>query len=206
MERMEFEKTEKLLKEYGIPFCRSRLVFSKKDALTFAKKIGYPVVLKTVSPEILHRTEVNGVKADIRTGKELKQAWEKMSGAFDAPFLVQKQVSGVELVIGMKRDEQFGPAIMFGLGGIFVEVLKDIVFRVAPVSKKEALRMMGEIKGRKVLNGFRGKEIVNLERVASIITALSELSLERDDILEIDFNPVFADSKIAVVVDAKIII
>ena len=206
MKRMEFEKTQELLKEYGIPFCKSHLVFSKKDAISFAKKIGYPVALKTADPEVLHRTEVSGVKTDIKDGKELGQAWGNMIGALEAPFLVQKQVSGVELVIGMKRDEQFGPVIMFGLGGIFVEILKDIVFRVAPVSKKEALKMMSEIKGRKALASFRGKETVNMEKVASIITALSKLCLKRDDIQEIDFNPVFADSKIAVVVDAKIMI
>jgi len=206
MQRMGFKKTQKLLKEYGIPFCKSHLVFSKKDALIFAEKIGYPVVLKIASPEVLHRTEVNGVKVDVRTGKELKQAWEKMLGAFDAPFLVQKQVFGVELVIGMKRDEQFGPVIMFGLGGIFVEILDDVVFRVAPVSKKEALNMMGQIKGFKALTGFRGKKAVNFEKVVNMIVALSKLSLARDDIQEIDFNPVFADSKKAVVVDAKILV
>lgn len=206
MERMDFEKTQKLLRGYSIPFCKSHLVSSKEDALGFAKKIGYPIVLKTASPEILHRTEMDGVKTDVRNKEELGEAWKEMSGKVKGPFLVQKHASGTELAIGMKRDKQFGAVIMFGLGGVFIEVLDDVVFRVAPVSKKEALKMMSEIRGHKTLEGFRGKEAVNIEKVAGIIVQLSKLSLERDDIQEVDFNPVFADLKRAAVADAKILI
>lgn len=213
MSVLSFNQTKEILLRYKIPFCKSHLVASEKEALKFAQKIGYPVVLKICSPDILHKTDVGGIKIVIDK-KELTKAWAEIlnnvkEGAPQAKaegILVQKMISGQEVVVGMKRDPSFGPALMFGLGGIFVEVLKDVAFRVAPIDKKEALKMMKEIKGFKVLRGFRGKEKANIEKIAEIIVKVSKFSSKEENIREIDLNPVIVNTKQAFVVDPRFII
>ncbi len=212
MESLEFEKTKKLLEKYKIPFCQTKLAASLKEAVSFAKKAGYPLVLKISSPEVLHKTDLGLVKTDIDSLEELENAWNEITKTAKngnigmEGILVQKELSGTEIMIGMKRDAQFGPVIMFGLGGIFVEVLKDVSFRIAPVKKENALSMMKEIKGHKVLEGFRGQEPCNLDKLAEMIMALSELSLVEEKVKEIDLNPVIANEKGAQVVDARFLI
>ena len=214
MNLLNFNKTKKLLLKYKIPFCESYLAASKKEALKFAKKIGYPVVLKISSPDILHKTDVGGIKIGIKSENELKRAFseiltnvkKKKPQAKIEGILVQEQVSGKEVVVGMKRDLTFGPVLMFGLGGIFVEVLKDVVFRVIPVGKGEGLKMIKEIKGFEVLRGFRGEKPVNIGEITEIIIKLSKLSLEEGSIKEIDLNPIIVDEKRALVVDARFLI
>lgn len=213
MKVLNFNQTRKLLSKYKIPFCKSYLAASKKEALKFAKEIGFPVVLKVWSPDILHKTDIGGIKIVIDK-KELFEAWAKIleNVKEEAPqaeiegLLVQKMISGEEVVVGMKRDLTFGPVLMFGLGGIFVEVLEDVAFRVAPIDKKEALKMMKEIKGFKVLRGFRGKEKANIEKIAEIIVKISKLSSKEENIREIDLNPVIVNTKQAFVVDPRFII
>ncbi len=204
MERLSFEKTKKLLKKYGIPYVKNFLVDSKKEGLNKAENLGWPIVLKTASPEVLHRTEKGGVVVDIRNRQDFEKGWKSVS-ALGGKVIVQKHIEGTEIIMGMKRDEQFGPVIMFGLGGIFTEVLKDVSFRVAPINRKEAGRMMREIKSFKVLQGFREKEEVKIEELVDILVNLSRFSLEQEEVEEIDFNPVIANSKKALVVDAKIL-
>ena len=216
MENLGFVKTRKLLTEYRIPFGKSKLADSKKEAAAFAGKIGYPVVLKVSSKKPLHKTDLGLVKLDIKDAKELEKAWSEIIETAEKKIrqpaekiegiLVQKELKGEEIMIGMKRDAQFGPVIMFGLGGIFVEALKDVSFRIAPVKKENAYRMMGEIKGHKVLQGLRGQKPVNLDKLAEIIVALSKLSLAEKKIKEIDLNPVIANERGAQVADARFLI
>lgn len=191
------------MEKYGIPYADSVLASSKKEVLRAGNKLGWPLVLKTASPGVVHRTEKGGVVAGIEDKKALKRAWEKVS-KLGKEVIVQTEVEGVQAVLGMKRDSQFGPVLMFGLGGVMVEVLEDVSFRVAPVSGEEAEKMAREIKGFKVLKGFRGRKGVNLEKLKEVILSLSSLSLE-EEVREVDFNPLFLNEKEAVVVDARLI-
>lgn len=209
MKALNFSETKKILSEYDIPFCRMALVKSKKQAVIFAEKIGYPVVLKICSPEILHKTEIEGIKINIFDKKCLEEAWDRILSEVKKKkplaeiegIIVQKQLKGREVVIGMKRDHQFGPVLMFGLGGIFTEVLEDVAFKIAPVSESDAMKMIKEIKGYKVLTAFRGQKPVNLKAIVKIIVSISKLALKRGEIKEIDLNPIIVNDKKALVVD-----
>ena len=209
---LDFQKTKKLLQDYKISLCKSELVDSENKAINFAKKNGYPVVLKAFSKDVLHKTDLGLVEVGIKGESDLKKAWQKiLKSAKDKKIkiediLVQEMALDGEIIIGMKRDFQFGPVLMFGLGGIFVEILKDVSFRVCPVSQKEALKMIKEIKGYKTLTGYRGKESANIKKIAELLINLSKLSLERKEIKEIDLNPVIVNKKTALVADAKIIV
>lgn len=208
---LDFKKTKEIISLYKIPFCQTEIFESKERAVLFAERIGYPVVLKISSQSIAHKTDVGGVKTGISNKEDLRKAWDEMSdnkkirGRIEG-FLVQKQIKGVEVFLGLKQDAQFGPVLMFGLGGTFVEVLKDISFRVAPVNLEEAKGMIGEIKGYKILEGYRGQEAVDKDKLASLIVNLSDLSLAKREIKEIDFNPVISNGKESLVCDARIII
>ena len=214
MNVLNFNQVKEILLEYKIPFCKSYLAGSKKEALNFAKRTGHPLVLKISSPDILHKTDVGGVKIGIENERDLKRAFdeilfslkEKKPKAKIEGMLIQKQIFGKEVVVGMKRDLAFGPVLMFGLGGIFVEILNDVAFRVAPISKREALKMIREIKSFKILKGFRGEKPVNVEKIAEIIVKVSKLSLKEEKIQEIDLNPIIANEKGAQVVDARVLL
>jgi len=189
MSLLNFSETKKLLLKYKIPFCKTEFVTSKEEAINFAKKIGFPVVLKIFSKEILHKTDIGGVKTEIKNEKELKKSFNELKKIKKIEgILIQKQIKGQEIAIGMKRDNQFGPVLMVGLGGIFIEVLKDISFRICPLSKKEAKEMIKELKGYPILKGYRNQKPVNLEKISEIITNLSKLSLKEKNIKEIDLK------------------
>ena len=214
MKALNFSETKKILSEYDVPFCQMILTKSKNEAIVFAEKVGYPVVLKVSSPEILHKTEIGGIKTNILDKKTLEKTWNKILAEVKKKkplaeiegILVQKQIKGREIVIGMKRDHQFGPVLMFGLGGIFTEVLEDVAFKIAPVSESDAIKMIKEIKGYKVLTNFRGQKPVNLKAIVKIIISLSNLSLEREEIKEIDLNPIIANENKALVVDTSFLL
>lgn len=204
-----FEETKNLLSKYKIPYGQGNIIKSKRDAFSFAKQVGYPVVLKVYSSDILHKTDIDGVILDIRDKKSLSLAWEKISKVAKsqkADILIQKQEQGIQIIIGGKKDPVFGTIVMFGLGGIFAEVLKDISFRLAPITKTEAKGMIKEIKGYKILNGYRGQKSVNLQRLEEILLSLSDLISKENKIKEVDLNPIMTNSKEAIVVDAKILI
>ncbi len=213
MKLLSWEETKIYLKKYKIPYLETRIFKDKKSAADFAQKIGYPVVLKVSSPDILHKTDIGGVEIDIKDGWQFSRAWDKIISqvSFSMPkakingLLVQPQVKGIEIVVGMKKDKVFGPVLMFGLGGIFVEVLKDVSFRVAPVSMREAKNMIKQINGYPILTGFRNIKKVNLEKIQKIIVCLSELCLNNPEIKQIDLNPIIADEKKVWVADAKIL-
>lgn len=209
MRLMNFQKSQDLLFKYNIPFCDTKLAKSKEDAFLLAEEIGYPVVLKVFSEEFSHKSDVGLVKANIQNRENLGKVWqeieENLGGIKPEGFFIQKMILGEEIVLGMKRDKVFGPVIMFGLGGIFTEILKDVVFRAAPLNEEEAEEMMREIKGYGLLRGYRGKEGVNIKKIAEIIVSLSKLSLN-EKVEEIDLNPLIANSKKVLAVDVRILI
>ena len=205
----EFD-SKKVLDTYAIPVTRELVTKDLSDALKFADEIGYPVVLKGSSSTLTHKTELNLIELDIKDRDGLEKAYkalEDRGGDQLDGILVQQMVKGDrEFVAGLIRDPQFGPCVMFGLGGIFTEVLKDVTFRVAPLEKRDALEMMDEIKAKKLLDEFRGKPAVNRDILADALINLGRIGLEIDEVAEIDINPLIIDGDTPVAVDALVVL
>ena len=200
-----------LMAKYDIPVAPEKLVGSADEAVEAAKEIGYPVVLKACGPEISHKTERNLVVVGLKTKTEVSKAYAQiMKNLGDTPsegVLVQAMVPGErELVIGLVRDPQFGPCVMFGLGGIFTEVLKDVSFRVAPLTEADALEMMDEIRARKILGRVRGMPEADKTALAQLLVKTGQIGLDSPEMREIDMNPVMLDGADPVVVDALVIL
>ncbi len=198
-----------ILIKYNIAFPQTAIFLDRGDISNL--KINYPVALKIDSPEIMHKSDMGGVFTDISSSVELWKKVEileqrlKEKQIKEYKFVLQEMVKGTEFIIGMKSDKTFGKVIVFGLGGVFVEVLKDVSMRIAPLSIKDCKEMMDEIKGKKLLEGFRNNPAVNKEKIIELLLKVSQLSLKEKEISEIDFNPVIANEKTALVVDARII-
>jgi acetyl-CoA synthetase (ADP-forming) len=175
-----------------------------------AAKIGYPVVLKVCSPEVSHKTESGLVAVDLRNEADLEAAFRqigKASPVKDADYLVQEMVKGRrELVVGMVCDPQFGPCVMFGLGGIFTEVLGDVTFRPAPLDESDAMEMLMEIRGNKILGAVRGMEAVDLDSLVQCLMAMGKIGMAHEEIQAIDVNPVIVRGNIPIAVDALVIL
>ena len=205
----EYE-AKQVLAAYGIPVTRECLVENRSDVEKAVREIGYPLVMKGCSSEIAHKTEKGLIHVDIRSNAEALKVFDEIKAGlnvFRGSVLIQEMVKGRrELVMGLTRDDQFGPCVMFGLGGIFTEILKDISFRKAPLEKNDALEMMQEIKGHKILGAFRGMEAVDVESLADMLIRLGQIGLEVDHVQEIDLNPVIIFGKKPIVVDALIIL
>lgn len=205
----EYE-SKQVLAAYQIPITKEILINNIKDLNKAAKEIGYPLVIKGCSSEISHKTEKDLIKIDIRNDKEAKEAFEDIMinmNATDNAVLVQEMVKGKrELVVGMTRDAQFGPCVMFGLGGIFTEILKDISFRIAPMEKRDALEMMQEIKGHKILEAVRGMEAADLDILTDMLINVGRIGIENDKVNEIDINPVIISRSKPVAVDALVVL
>lgn len=205
----EYE-SKRVLATYGIPVTREILVEQLEDLLKAAHEIAYPLVIKGCSLEIAHKTEKGLIRTDIRNDQEALAAFEEitanMRGA-DKAVLVQEMVKGKrELVVGLTRDPQFGPCVMFGLGGIFTEILQDVSFRIAPLEKRDALRMMSEIKSHRILEAIRGMEAADLDMLAEILINVGRIGLENERIKEIDINPVILSRSKPVAVDALVVL
>ena len=181
------------LSNYGFPVPPEKTVDSLEAALAAAEVIGYPVALKGSGEELLHKTELGLVKLGLKNDSALREAYDQLAAAGVVPLkamLVQQMVAGDrELVAGLVRDPQFGPSVMFGLGGIYTEALEDVAFRVAPLSRWDALQMMEEIRGRKILDALRGMPPVDRKALADILITLGTIGLENPAIREIDINP-----------------
>jgi acyl-CoA synthetase (NDP forming) len=196
-----------LLKKYSIPVPRT-FVFENPF---FDKNINYPVVLKVDSPEIIHKSDFGVIFLDLKNQEEVNRALKtemtilKMHNIIDYKFVVQEMIKGQELILGMKRDKTFGPVILFGIGGIFVEVLKDFSIRIAPLKKKDCFEMISELRGKKLLEGYRNTKPVNKDKIVELLIKLSNMAIKEKNISEIDFNPVIIDDKKAYVVDARMI-
>ncbi|MFC1955143.1 acetate--CoA ligase family protein [Chloroflexota bacterium] len=214
MQLTEIESKE-LVKEAGIPVVGARLARNKKEAISLSKEDGFPVVLKIVSPDIIHKSDMGGVKLGLQSATQVKNAYSEIMQSISQfnpnariqDVSVQKMVPpGIEVIIGMSKDAQFGPVLMFGLGGILVEMLKDVSFRIVPVTRKDAGKMIREIKGYPLLQGYRGQEPVDITFLEGLIVKVSELCERRPDIRELDLNPIFAYQDGAVAVDARIVL
>jgi len=205
----EYE-SKQILKACGIPVTREVLVDHENDVPKAAAEIGYPLVMKGCSSEIAHKTEKGLIRVDVRTKAEAQAAFREIRrGMAGHPggVLIQELIKGRrELVMGMTRDSQFGPCVMFGLGGIFTEILRDIVFRKAPLEREDAEAMMQEIRARAILDAARGMEAADRDRLADMLIRLGRIGLDFDSVQEIDLNPVILSGKDPVVVDALIVL
>ncbi|MBI4963644.1 MAG: acetate--CoA ligase family protein [Desulfomonile tiedjei] len=205
----EYE-SKQLLAEYGVPVTREILVLERKDLSSAAREIGFPLVVKGCSPDLSHKTEMGMIKVDVRSEEEAAAAFDEFMAKMNSNrggVLVQEMVSGKrELMVGMTRDAQFGPCVMFGLGGIFTEILKDVAFRLAPLEPVDAMAMMQDIKGRKILEAIRGMEAVDLDQMVQILINVGRLGLENDKIKEVDVNPLIISKGRPVAVDALVVL
>lgn len=207
----EYE-SKQLLAKYGIPITVERLAKTADDATAAAAEIGYPVVLKACGPEITHKTERELVVLGVRNSEELRFAFDRINTNLgDTPsegVLVQQMISGErELVIGLIRDPQFGPCVMFGLGGIFTEILKDTSFRVAPITEEDALQMMDDIRAKDILGPVRRMAPADKPQLAKALVGLGQIGIEQDDVAEIDVNPlIIAQDGSPVAVDALVVL
>ena len=204
-----------ILSGCGLPIPRSVLIKNKKEFKTKAKKLTPPYVLKVVSQDILHKSDIGGVVTDIKNIKELNNVWTKMvknishkmpTARIDGFLLEEMSPKGVEVIIGGLRDTQFGPVVMFGTGGISVELMKDVSYRLAPLDKKEAIEMIREVKGYPLLTGFRGSKPADIESLSEAIIKLSEILIKIKDIKEIEINPLLVYEKGVAAVDVRIIL
>lgn len=203
-------ESKEVLRAYGIPVTREAEASDPESLAKAIQSIGFPLVLKASAPSITHKTEGGLVRVDVRNEEEARAAFEEIMAAVSPEggrVLVQEMVKGQrELVVGLTRDLQFGPCVMFGLGGIFTEILKDVSFRVAPLEKRDALEMMQEIKAHKILDAIRGTPAADLEQLADILITVGKIGLEQEAIKEIDINPVILAGSRPVAVDALIIL
>jgi acetyl-CoA synthetase (ADP-forming) len=203
-------ESKKLLTEYKIPVTKEKVVSTENDAVAAAAEIGYPVVLKGSGDELAHKTEFNLIALDLRKEEEVREAFKKLTSnpkVAVKEVLVQQMVKGDrELVVGLTRDPQFGPCVMFGIGGIFTEILKDTSFRVAPLTRWDAMDMMNDIKGKKILDAFRGKPAIDREVLADILMAVGQIGMEHENVKEIDINPLKVLNGKPVAVDALVVL
>ncbi len=208
-------ESKQLLEEAGINTTRARLATSRDEAVAAAQQIGFPVVLKVVSPDIAHKSDVGGVALNLADGAAVGDAFDRIMRAVKAAqpnanvlgVAVQTMAQpGTEVIVGMTKDPQFGPVLMFGLGGILVEVLKDVSFRIVPVNERYADQMIHEIKGFPVLEGVRGQRPADLKALQQLITQVSGFVEQHPEIDELDLNPVFAYPDGALAVDARIVL
>ena len=208
-------EAKQVFKEAGLQVTDTRLAVNKKDAVAMSAEMGFPVVLKIVSPDIIHKTEANGVKLNLKTPDEVAKAFDEIIASAKERFpnanihgvAVQRMATtGLEIIIGMTLDAQFGPVLMFGLGGIFVELMKDVSFGITPLTKRDAGEMIRSIKGYPLLNGFRGAPKIDVANLESWLLKLSDFAQTYPEVKEFDLNPVFAYAQGAMVVDARIIL
>ncbi len=201
--------------DYGIPVTKFELAKSVGEAVESAKRIGFPLVLKIVSPDILHKSDVGGVAVGLKNVESVKEAFKQILAnvrkhspkAHIAGVLVQEMApASTEVIVGAIKDPQFGPALMFGLGGIFVEVLKDVTFRIAPVSEDEAREMITEVRAYPLLKGYRNTPPADVDAIVKIILKTSKLVVEHPEIKELDLNPIMVYEKGAKTVDARIVL
>jgi acyl-CoA synthetase (NDP forming) len=208
-------EAKQILMQSGVNCTDTRLAATKDAAVKLSEQFGYPVVLKVSSVDITHKSDAGGVKVNLKNRSEVENAFDAIMRSCKAavPAAKIEGVSvqgmakpGTEVIMGMTKDPSFGPVIMFGLGGVFVEVLKDVAFRVVPIQKSDAEEMINEIKGKKLLEGYRGQEPADISFLQQMLLKLSDFVNATPEIEEIDMNPVFSYKDGAVVVDARIIL
>jgi acyl-CoA synthetase (NDP forming) len=201
--------------EYGIPVTKFELAKSEEEAVKFAGAIGFPTVMKIVSQDIIHKSDVGGVIVGLKNADDIRRGYKQIlqnvkkhdPKARIAGVLVQEMApASTEVIVGATKDPQFGPAIMFGLGGVFVEVLKDVTFRIAPITEDDAREMIGEVKAYPLLKGYRNTPPVDIDAITKILLNTSRLVTDHMEIKELDLNPIIVYEKGAKAVDARIIL
>ena len=208
-------EAKELLRQAGIAVVETRLAVSKEQAAAISQQLGFPVVLKIVSADVVHKTDAGGVKLGLKTAVQVGKAWDEImksvkkavpNAKIEGVSVQPMAKPGVEVIIGMSKDAQFGPVLMFGLGGIFVEIIKDVSFRIVPLFKRDAKEMVREIKGFPLLNGYRGSEPVDIANLENLLLKVSVFVEQNPEIKELDLNPIFAYRDGAVAVDARVIL
>ena len=201
--------------EYGIPVTKFELYKTCQETIIAAQQIGFPIVLKIVSPDIIHKSDAGGVKLNLRSTSEVEKAFKEImknvkkydKSARIIGVLVQEMAKpAIEVIVGAIKDPQFGQTLMFGLGGIFVEILKDVTFRVAPIMKEDAAEMISEVKAYPLLKGYRNTPPADINSLTKLLINTSRLIIENPEIKELDLNPVIVYEKGLKVVDARIIL
>ena len=208
-------EAKRLLADAGVPVVEAQLASTREEAVGLAEEIASPVALKIVSPQISHKSDVGGVKLDLSTKEEVGEAYDAIvdaarraepDAAIDGVSVQPMAQPGIEVIMGMTMDAQFGPVLMFGLGGVLVEVLKDVACRVVPITARDARQMVRDIQGFPVLEGYRGQEAADLPALEELLLKLSHFVETHPDVAELDLNPVFAYPQGAVAVDARIVL
>ncbi|MCY3505171.1 MAG: acetate--CoA ligase family protein [Chloroflexi bacterium] len=203
------------LGDAGVPVTATSLAQTREEAAAQAEAMGYPVALKVVSPNVAHKSDVGGVVLGLESHEEVAEAYDEIIRSVQAAqpsatiegVSVQEMASpGVEVIVGVTTDPQFGPVMMFGLGGIMVEVLGDVAFRLAPLGEGDARDMIDEIQGRQVLDGVRGQPPVDLGAIEAMLDRVSVFAAEHPEVAELDLNPVIASPEGAIAVDARIVL
>ena len=206
----EFE-SKQLLQEIGISVPVQKLTTSKEETISAAEEIGFPIVMKLMAEDVVHKSDTGAVKLNLKTKEDVDKAYDNL---MSIPSQEEKKISVqkmadepiTELIIGMTTDPQFGPALMFGIGGILVELLEDVSFRIAPITEYDANEMIHEIKGFPILDGYRGKPKADIEAIVEVLMKISDLVTNHEEINEMDLNPVFIYDKGLICVDARIIL
>jgi acyl-CoA synthetase (NDP forming) len=210
-------ETRPLLAAYGIPQVEGGFAANADEAVNWAERVGYPVVMKVVSPQLLHKSDAGGIKLNLADGAAVRWAYNVMMAEIGAArpdaqlegVMIERMAPrGQEVIIGMRRDPGFGPLMMFGLGGIYVELFKDVAFRVAPLNSDDALQMITETRAGRLLTGFRGQPEADLYAVVDVLLRLSQLALDHPEVEEIEVNPllVFARGQGALALDGRVIL
>ncbi|MBF82060.1 MAG: carboxylate--amine ligase [Actinobacteria bacterium] len=202
----EFE-SKQLLGSYGIKVTRDAIVHSADEAIEQSEIIGYPVVLKICGAEFSHKTELNGVKLNLDNETSIRNAVADLYRSVDAntSLLISQQVkSSREFIAGVTRNDEYGLVLAFGVGGIFAEIIKDVVFRLLPASREEIRSMFDELLHKQLFGEVRGESEVNLEKLVETLAALGECAMDRKDILSIDVNPILIDDGVPIAVDALV--
>lgn len=208
-------EAKSVLEDAGVPVSPARLARTRDEAVNTAESLGYPIVLKIVSPQITHKSDVGGVALNLTSAEDVGAAFDRVVAAakehvpdatIDGVAVQRMERPGIEVIVGMTKDPQFGPVLMFGLGGVLVEVLKDVAFRVVPINERDARQMVHEIKGYPLLEGYRGQEPADVARLEELLLKVSRFIEQHPEVAELDLNPVFAYKDGALAVDARIVL
>lgn len=206
MKSLSITESIGLAEKYGIPFAKQATATTETGLEAACAKTGFPIAMKIISKKILHKTEAGGVEIGIKDINEAKKAFTKMSSLKGFEGVVcQQMVKGKEIILGGKRDVQFGPTILIGLGGIFVEVFKDYSIGICPITRQNAREMIESLKAYRLIKGYRGKEGINIRQLESLILKASKMMMKEKHIQELDLNPLIGNSKQVLAVDARAI-
>lgn len=208
-------EAKQMLEEAGVPVSPARLAKTKDEAASVAASLGFPIVLKIVSPQITHKSDVGGVALGLMSAEDVGAAFDRIvasakqhvpDATIEGVAVQRMEKQGTEVIIGVTKDPQFGPVLMFGLGGVLVEVLKDVAFRVVPINQRDARQMIEEIKGYPLLQGYRGSDPADMAKLQELLLKVSAFVEAHPEVAELDLNPVFAYKDAAIAVDARIVL